>query len=67
MRPHILQAALLIVAAFGLLVALGLIASADNPVRQVQPGQCFGAHGWVASDGSSYSVADASCPEDLWP
>jgi len=67
MRPHLLQAALLVLAAFGLLVALNLIASADSPVRQAQPGQCFGAHGWVNSDGTGYSVADDVCPEDLRP
>jgi hypothetical protein len=68
---HILQAALLIVAAFGLLVALGLVARADNPTRTVEPGQCAGAHGWVAyEDGrpvTTYSVADDSCPEAVGP
>jgi hypothetical protein len=74
MRPHILQAALLIVCALWLLVGLTFIAKADSPdpePRILTAGQCAGAHGWVQyQDGvpvATYSVADDSCPEAVGP
>jgi hypothetical protein len=74
MRPHILQAALLIVCALWLLVGLTFIAKADSPDPEprIITGECAGAHGWVRyEDGgtpvATYSVADASCPEDVGP